>query len=185
MLRSSNTVDPVDNLAVRPFDLDRIKLTKTARVPVALEPLLGDEAACYLADPVGTLLKSDAELDSLDEVPKPYSDPLLHQPKVYKGLVAMLYKAQLLTFCTIRRATVGIFTVSKKLDENGIEWLRLIFDCRQVNWMSRKPPKSFLATPGAMANIDLSPESLGATGEVQTDRPFSGCFSAVDLVDAF
>ena len=71
-----------------------------------------------------------------------------------------------------------------KLDENGTDWLRLIFDCMQVNWMCRVPPKAHLATPGALANFNLSAESLGS-GAVGAERPYRGVQSSIDFVDAF
>jgi len=146
--------------------------------------LVGADAAPYLVDPINTILKSDAEIRDHDEAPPPYTDPILRQRDLYIKLVAKLWSLNLLSFSTVKRATVGIFTVAKKVDDLGVEWLRLIFDCRQVNWLTRKPPKTHLATPGALAALDLSDEALGP-GKKDAQRPFDGCFSAVDLVDAF
>ena len=85
-----NTFEPTDDLPARHFCLHRIKLSKTERAPAAVEPLAGSDASPYLADPVDTLLKTDAELGSLGEVPLPYTDPLLHQPSVYRRLVILI-----------------------------------------------------------------------------------------------
>ena len=79
--------------------------------------------------------------------PAPYTDPILSSSRLYRDLVGRLVQGNHLGFSLVRRSTVGVFTVAKKIDEQGIEWLRLMFDCRQVNWMCRAPPKARLATP--------------------------------------
>ena len=66
-------------------------------------------------------------------LPAPYTDPILNSARLYRGLVGRLVQRNLLSFSSVRRATFVVFTVAKKLDEQGIEWLRLIFDCRQVD----------------------------------------------------
>ena len=77
-LQSEDTYEPDASLSVRPYCAERLKLTKTDRPAVALEGLVGSDASPFLQDPVGTILKSDSELDGGDEVPKPYTDPLGH-----------------------------------------------------------------------------------------------------------
>lgn len=73
--QSEDTYEPDASLSVRPYCAERLKLTKTDRPAVALEGLVGSDASPFLLDPVGTILKSDSELDGVDEVPKPYTDP--------------------------------------------------------------------------------------------------------------
>ena len=54
--------------------------------------------------------------------------------------------------------------------------------------MCRTPPKSYLATPGALASLGLASQALGISGAnagPDQERVFGGVFSSVDLADAF
>ena len=120
-LQSEDTYEPDASLSVRPYCAERLKLTKTDRPAVALEGLVGSDASPFLLDPVGTILKSDSELDGGDEVPKPYTDPLLNSPKLFIELVRRLYARHRVAFSLKRRGAVDIFCVAKKVDEAGVE----------------------------------------------------------------
>ena len=58
--------------------------------------------------------------------------------------------------------------MTKKNDQ-----LRLVFDCRPANERCKTPPKTYLATPGAICNLHFP------------DGPQSPSFSAIYLVDSF
>ena len=120
-------------MAVRPYCAERLKLTKSTHQAVVLGDLVGDDAAPYLNDPVSSILRTDGELASADEVPRPYTDPILHSTRPYRDLVGRLVQSNHVIFSLVRRATVGVSTAANKLEEQGVEWRRLIFDCRQVN----------------------------------------------------
>ena len=72
--------------------------------------------------------------------------------------------------------TVGLFTVVKKVDEDGLPTLRLVFDQRIPNEYWQDPPWTPLAGPGALASIDLSEEKqrVWQTWIAQGDVP--DCF---------
>ena len=57
------------------------------------------------------------------------------------------------------RARVAFFFVRKK---NGM--LRLVTDARETNQMHREPPRSALGGPGALAQLDFSPEAARFAG---------------------
>eukprot|EP00974_Lingulodinium_polyedra_P054490 5239876-Lingulodinium_polyedra.AAC.1 len=60
----------------------------------------------------------------------------------------------------------------KKPDAQGVEWQRLIVDARMANACHRAPPVAQLASAGGMAELDLSPLRLEASGfDLATDRP--------------
>ena len=73
------------------------------------------------------------------------------------------------------KAFVGLFTVIKK---DGW-WQRLIVDARVPNHWHRRPPHSYLATPGAASALDLSDGALepGAAASMELRG------AAVDLQD--
>lgn len=68
---------PEEHLAERPYNAERLKIAKTQRQAAPLEGLVGSDANSFLHNPVECILKADCELCSLDEVPRPYTDPPL------------------------------------------------------------------------------------------------------------
>lgn len=90
----------------------------------------------------------------------------------------------------VRRASVGVFCVSKKkerkqkakLNELGEEWLRLIFDCWQVNFVCRTLPKWFLVTHEALACLDLSPSRWGKQVPLLSQDLTTECSAALTLL---
>ena len=112
-----------------------------------------------------------------------YSDPRLHDRAALLELAKDLQVNGLIQFRTHRRTQVGVFTVYKKGNR-----LRLVFDSRQTNAFCYRPPKTRLASPSAFSNLRLpsepSLEKKQSSG-VSEGRPYRGCASAIDLVDAF
>ena len=65
---------PEENLAVGPYNAERLKIAKTQRQAVPLEGLVGADASPFLHNPVECILKTDCELGSLSEVPRTYTN---------------------------------------------------------------------------------------------------------------
>ena len=74
-------------MAVRPYSAERLKLDKSKNQAVVLEDLVDDDAAPYFNDPVSSILRTDGELASADEVPRLYIDPILNSTRLYRDLV--------------------------------------------------------------------------------------------------
>ena len=68
-----------------------------------------------------------------------------------------------LTFRRRQKAKVGMFTVKKKGNKQG-NTQRLIVDCRQANFLQRRPACTRLATPAGLTALDLSRETLCGAG---------------------
>ncbi|CAK0900205.1 unnamed protein product [Prorocentrum cordatum] len=110
--------------------------------------------------------------------PRPYTDPRLRQSrKLLKELVITLHRGNLVVYRRSVKAFIGLLTVIKK---DGW-WQRLIVDARVPNHWHRRPPQSYLATPGDASALDLSDEALepGAASSLEL------CGAAVDLQDGF
>ena len=83
-----------------------------------------------------------------------YWDPALRQDKrSLDEFIGLLRKAGLVTWRREAHSHVGCFFVPKK-DRT----LRLVLDRRPTNALHRRSPYSDLATPGALANFNLSDE---------------------------
>jgi hypothetical protein len=149
-------------------------------------------------NPLRYILKSDEEMAQLqpEDVVEPYLDPVLRGPRAMRELVNKLHAAGLLTWRRRCRAKAGCFCVAKKDGH-----LRVIFDCRPLNAMSKAPPTSTLSTPSSFSNLDWSDpspadeeellETIHRSGHDQSETAEQPpdddvlCFSAVDLSDAF
>jgi len=107
------------------------------------------------------MLKSKKEIESLrllheKEERVPYVDPALVKDML--ALTVRMAKSGMLTGVTRCEMTIGLFTVVKKVNEDGDFNLRLVFDQRVPNEFWMDPPWTPLAGPGAFAAIDLSGE---------------------------
>ena len=85
-----------------------------------------------------------------------------------------MYKGGMALPCR-RRGNIGVdlFTIIKKLDDNGnIDSMRLLFDMRRLNRQFKRPPKMCMGSGQALGEVDLS--SVGPEEEVylaQGDLP--------------
>lgn len=115
----------------------------------------------------------------VDQIAKPFVDPLLCGHDTMLGLVREMWKRNLIVFKRYCRAEVGIFCLIKK-DAT----LRLIFDDRPASWLHRTPAFTDMATVGALCQLDLSPQTLASllAGNVVDVDPRG---SAIDLADGF
>ena len=71
---------------------------------------------------------------------------------------------------------VGLFTVVKKVLEDGSVILRLVLDQRVPNEYWETPPWSPLSGPGALSSIDLSEEITGQWETLMMTGDVPDCF---------
>ena len=75
ILESDNTYQPDPIVTVRPFDFERVQVTKPGHATQPLIPFLDGDALQYATDP-RRILNPDSDVDR-SEVPKLYTDPAL------------------------------------------------------------------------------------------------------------
>ena len=101
-----------------------------------------------------------------------------------------LQKVGLITWRREARSHIGAFFVRKKptMAPGGhgevIERIRLVLDCRPTNQLHRAPPKSRLATPGALGSLNLSAEWSALGGDAGR-QPLHVCGASIDLQDGY
>ena len=76
-----------------------------------------------------------------------YADPQLKKKAVMLQFAARMWRAKMLRGIPTICAEAGMFTVVKKVLENGDHEQRLIFDLRRGNQHWRKPPGFRWAAP--------------------------------------
>ena len=120
--------------------------------PLDARGLLRGDALRYLEDAERFIVLPPSEVADVGAPIQPHWDPSLARPgKARREFVGRLQDVGLIAFRRTARCHIGAFFVKKKLDQ-----IRLVLDCRPVNQLHRKPPKSRLATPGALANLNFS-----------------------------
>ena len=200
LLKTKDVYDLDRQVSVRPYEASRIRAVREGVVPrdILRSSLLRGRALEAATSPLSYILKSDDEMARMqpEDFVEPYVDPALRGRRAMRELVDKLLAAGLLTWRRRCRAKCGCFCVAKK-DGN----LRLIFDCRPLNALSKPPPTSTLSTPSSFSNLDWTDPSPQEEAELLTrlreERPEDVdederepdddvlCFSAVDLSDAF
>ncbi|CAK0822447.1 unnamed protein product, partial [Prorocentrum cordatum] len=161
-----------------PIQLERLKILQNSTMPKEALDVVGADARKLLADPWRYIERRANDVEADGPPPRPYTDPRLRfSRKLMKELVLTLHRGNLVVFRPSVKAFIGLFTVVKK---DGW-WQRLIVDARVPNHWHRRPPHSYLATPGAASALDLSDAALepGAAGSLEL------CGAAVDLQDGF
>ncbi|CAK0838390.1 unnamed protein product [Prorocentrum cordatum] len=161
-----------------PIQLERLKILQNSTTPKEALDVVGADARKLLADPWRYIERRANDVEADGPPPRPYTDPRLRfSRKLMKELVLTLHRGNLVVFRPSVKAFIGLFTVVKK---DGW-WQRLIVDARVPNHWHRRPPHSYLATPGAASALDLSDAALepGAAGSLEL------CGAAVDLQDGF
>ena len=96
-----------------------------------------------------------------------WSEELMNDDSAYCEFIRALHARDMLYYSFGSSDTVGIFVVEKKSGR-----LRLIVDCRRLNQRLRKPPRTPLA-------------SAGALGEVCLDKGEEMRYSSHDIADCF
>lgn len=175
---------------VAPFNIDLLKVTKTATVPKPATQLLPEVEARYLEQPDEFLIRSPAEIDrwcQLNPNFQPYWDETLRRDKAARyDLYRKLVAKSLLGFRRRIKAKVGLFFVWKS-ERKGI---RMIVDARMPNGFHRQPPKTKLGGAAALAELDAYFEESdmpqlteGYGGPVELPCSLFGCTG--DVSDAF
>ena len=138
-----------------PYVADRLRVTRGELRPQDARLLVGEDARVFLDDPLKYIIRPASSFSGDGPEPiEPYWDPALRQDKrSLDEFIGLLRKAGLVTWRREARSHVGCFFVPKK-DST----LRLVLDCRPTNALHRRSPYSDLATPGALANLNLSDE---------------------------
>ena len=79
-----------------------------------------------------------------------YEDPILDDPLQRRGLALRMWCSGMLTTVEESLATVSLFTVAKKVRDDGSVELRLVFDLRVINQLFMDPPWAALGGPAAV-----------------------------------
>ncbi|CAK0811644.1 unnamed protein product [Prorocentrum cordatum] len=140
-----------------PIQLERLKILQNSTMPKEALDVVGADARKLLADPWRYIERRANDVEADGPPPRPYTDPRLRfSRELMKELVLTLHRGNLVVFRPSVKAFIGLFTVVKK---DGW-WQRLIVDARVPNHWHRRPPHSYLATPGAASALDLSDAAL-------------------------
>ena len=140
--------------SVAPFDIDLLKVTKSATVPKPATQLLPETEARYLLEPEKFLVRSPEEISRWSETHadfQPYWDETLRKSKTARhDLYRKLIDKSLLGFRRRIRSRVGLFFVWKA-NKKGI---RMIVDARMPNACHKLPPKTKLGGAAALCELD-------------------------------
>ncbi|CAK0862617.1 unnamed protein product, partial [Prorocentrum cordatum] len=117
-----------------PIQLERLKILKNDTAPKEVLGVAGADAHRLRADPWRRIERRPERAGAGGPPPRPCADPRLRQSRrLLKELVTTLYRGNLAVF-------------------------RLIVDARVPNHWHRRPPHSYLATPGAASALHLGDE---------------------------
>ena len=131
--------------------------------PVGLKPIdmsaFSPRVAHYADNYRQKMLKSSTEVDWAQVAQtRAYMDPGLRSKAGMLNLAVEMWLRGMLRYVDHVRAHVSMFTVMKKVLEDGQWSLRLIMDLRFVNLFFEEPPPVVLGSPAALAEMELSPE---------------------------
>ena len=143
------------------YDFDKIKILHSEVRPKKVVSLLPEQVRPFVThfqhhivrDP----LQVQAELaNNPDAMPsRPYWDPILQRDADKRmQLFRRMFKIGLLDLQPVILAKAGIFCVKKKTPE----FIRLIIDGRQANFMHRRPPVTRLGSSSCLAELRLPSE---------------------------
>ena len=140
----------------------------------------------YLDAPDQNLVLPADELAEVGDPIRPHWDPALAKPGAERRkFVQRLAAVDLITYRTRRRCDIGAFFVRKKDTADKKGRIRLVLDCRPVNQLHRAPPKSRLATPGALSTLCFSEEWARLSAASEEDVELSIAGASIDLQDGF
>lgn len=166
------------------YDPAKLRVSKGDVVPKDAIPLLPAEAAGYLRHFRTQIERSSEDIEQRAAeglLPEPYWDPTLKSDKSARhDLFRNLQRLNILSFRKSIKARVGLFFVHKK-DSN----IRLIVDGRQASACHHKPPRARLGGPRALAEIDLSDETLTTAGGFGGISEIAVHASGADVKDSF
>ena len=123
-----------------------------------LDELLGGNGGAVVGEFIHSrLLVEDVARRKLREsgLRQVYSDPVLREPRAYRGFVKRLIEADIVELSEeVPVERVEMFFVGKKDGR-----LQMVVDCRRANCWFQEPDKVRLCTPEALARIELEPGS--------------------------
>ncbi len=160
LLRTDDVYGIQKNLTVVPYVEEHLRIARRPLRPQDVATLVSPDAAEKIRDPYKWIVKDEASLvadcDSGKPL-KPYWDPVLRSSRKHMlGFLKILHRSGLLTWRTRIRSRVGCFFVLKKDKISR----RLVIDARVTNACHRRPPRSALAIPAALAELNFSDEAL-------------------------
>jgi len=154
VLRSKCVYEVEEGAITAPFEEEKLNVLKGGTVPKLAVDLVDDNVANQLRDPDRHIVLPDDQLLEVGEAVRPHWDARLANNTAAKWrFIESLRKVGLITFRRRARCHIGAFFVQKK---NG--QIRLVLDARPANQLHRAPPKSRLATPGALSNLNFTDE---------------------------
>lgn len=182
-----------------PYDESKLRVIREARVPTDAAAAVG-ESRRFLEHPEKYILRRQEEVAADPQrAPEPYWDPILRGSRdVRRQFILKLREVGLVGFRRRVVAQVGIFFVPKSDGR-----IRMVLDARAANHLCRPPVYTALATPGALAEVNLSDAWVSHCERSTSSVPSNGCAAApqwgsfspngslvafaggVDLVDGF
>ena len=181
VLRSKSVYDVDDDTTVTSYDPEKLKVLRGNTRPLPAVGLVSDDARRFLENPEELVVKSADELLDVGESVTPFWDARLAKDRSERrALIDRLHKVGLITWRREARCHIGVFFVRKKLDQ-----IRMVLDCRPVNQLHRPPPKSRLATPGALATLNLAEEWSQLSSQTGVAPTMSVAGASIDLQDGY
>ena len=110
-----------------------------------LEDLKNFDSHCFLSE-----AEIQAKVSAQGKPRSFYAPELAGGGKEYEKLVQSLYSKRMVSFTRRKKCGVGLFVVSKKDGR-----LRLIIDCRKLNFQLRAPPKTKLASTSSFSEVNI------------------------------
>ncbi|CAK0850120.1 unnamed protein product [Prorocentrum cordatum] len=178
IIKCKSIYDIDDDSTVASYDPEKLAVLHRPGAPVPALELVGEECRPYLEDPDSLIVLPPLELAAIEDPVVPHWDPKLGgSQEARRDFVDRLSRVGLISWRRRERCRVGAFFAKKKNDA-----IRLVLDCRPTNQLHRKPPKSDLATPGALSNLVLAEEwcRLSADDLPACDKG-SGSIDQLDL----
>ena len=159
-------------------DVDAISLPPvgTKSTPIAN---VSEKLRSYIENFQVKMMKSPEECKKLRKLHKeenvtPYVDPMI-QKDIMKLTIRMAESGMIRGVCK-GIMEVGLFTVVKKVEDDGKVVLRLVLDQRVPNEYRDTPPWSPLSGPGALSSIDLSEEGTDQWDALMMTGDVPDCF---------
>ena len=135
-----------------------IALPPAGLLPIRMEDF-SPRVARYTEEYQERMLKSSTDIDWVQVAnTRAYMDPTLRRRASMMELAVEMWQRGMLRFVESVRSEVSMFTVMKKVMDDGRWSLRLIMDLRYVNLYFQEPPSVVLGSPAAMAEMELSEE---------------------------
>ena len=160
------------------YDFDKIKILHSGVKPKKVLPLLPEHVKPFLYDVKHHIVRDPMQVQAeLAKTPnamprKPYWDPQLQKDAGERmKLFRRMFDIGLLDLQPVVLAKAGIFCVKKKTPQ----YIRMIVDGRQANFMHRRPPVTRLGSSACLAELRL-PMSEDGEQPMAMECDVSDCF---------